>query len=135
MSANYESLYKQAVKENKVKNVMPAFFKFERKGDHVVGKLIDFVSSKSRYNDDKSTRYTVQTDKGLVEFNLTQAADKKAALVIEQSGVYAFVLNDLVDTGKATKMKDFAIYEIVPPDGSIIKIEKSITDGIKNDPE
>jgi len=132
---NYEQLYKQAVKENKVKNVMPAFFKFESIGQHVVGKLIDFVSSKSRYNDDKSTRYTVETDKGLVEFNLTQSADKKAALVVETSGVYAFVLNDLVDTGKATKMKDFAVYEIVPPDGSIHKMKDQTDNGGENDEE
>jgi hypothetical protein len=133
--SNYESAWKEAQKTGKAKNVMPSFFKFESKGDHVVGKLMDIISSKSRYNEDKSSRYTVQTDKGLVEFNLTQNADKKVALVVQVSGVYAFVLNDLVDTGKSTKMKDFGIYEIVPPDGSITKQVREVNNGEQVDEE
>ena len=108
----YKEMFAEAQKTGAVKKIAPEYFKFEKKGDTILGRLMKISPQPPGEYPKGYNLYTVQSDEGAVLFKLSGTADEKYASLLRVKGVYYFEYMGEIPASGNKKMKDWDITEI-----------------------
>ena len=121
----FKEMHEAAKKSGAVKKIAPEYYKWEKKGDSILGRLKKISPQPAKEYPKGYNLYTLQTDEGAVLFKLSGAADEKYSSLLQINGVYYFEYLGERDVGGKNPMKDWEITKI-EDDGSVSDDEDNI---------
>lgn len=74
---NYQEAYEKAVGKGAVEQVTTSIYKFDEEGQKLIGKLVSTEPFTEGEFETEVTKYTIDTDAGLVSCVLGSATDKQ----------------------------------------------------------
>jgi len=105
----YQDQLKAAKKSGSFRVLKPAWIKWEKKGQSVVGLLTGTVEVEGKSFQGSFVKYSVQTDDGPVQFSLGKASDNDTGIFMEVGKVYLIEYTGDEDTGKGNPRHTFQI--------------------------
>lgn len=132
---NYQKMYEKAKKAKKLVNKTPAYVKWEKKGEMIIGAFVSSVSIGSKIADGEYNQYLFDTDEGLVKFALGRAADNEVNHIFKEGCVYSVEFLGKEDIQGGKRVNKFSIHEIELGDENQVDEENPKNDGKPDDQE
>ncbi len=131
---SYRELYVAAKKAKAVKQLTPSYFKWEEKGQVIVGAYISQNAVQSRLGGTEYNQYIFETDEGRVKFALGRAADSEFGEAFAQGVVYAITFEgkDRISGGRQVNrfnVEEIGIADMV--DETEVEVEVEVDKGKK----
>lgn len=114
----YKELLKKAEEAKTAKSVQPGFFRFEKKGDYILGRYMYSHEVQGSLGGGTYLMYIFDTDLGLQKFKLGSAADKELREVMVPTGVYKIEFLGKDSFGKGKTVNRYDCVEVVPPENA-----------------
>lgn len=108
----YKKMYEEAQKTGAVKDLKPEFFKFEKEGDSIIGRLKSIVHLDSSLTAEGYNHYIFETDEGMIKFPLSGYNDKEIGTQLRKNHVYYIEYKGTVKLEQGRKLKDFHVVEV-----------------------
>lgn len=106
---SYAEKLKQAKKNDTIEKVESVLFKFEKKGDTLIGKLIGFKVVNSKEHEKPFVLYTFDTDNGVVKCTLGAMVDGDVAINDNIDKTFAIEFLGVEPLSKNRKANQFDI--------------------------
>ena len=109
---SYRELYASAKKTKAVKQLTPAYIKWEEEGQLIVGAYINQNAVQSRLGGTEYKQYIFETDDGLIKFALGRAADSEFSEMFGKGVVYAITFEGKEKISGGRQVNRFNVEEI-----------------------
>lgn len=108
----YKEMYDEAQETGALKELKPEFFKFEKVGDKIIGRLKAVVHVDGSLTAEGYNHYIFETDDGMIKFPLSGYNDKEIGTQLRKNHVYYIEYKGTTDLKDGRKLKDFYVVEI-----------------------
>ena len=113
----YLEQLKAAREDKTVRNLVPEFRPWTKKGNQVVGRFISSAPITSRNKEGTYEQYVFDTDDGPVKFALGSASDREIRPSLKAGGVYAITFHGKEDIGGNRSVNKFEVLVVAEPAG------------------
>ena len=87
----------------------PVFFRFEHKGDHVVGRYISATDIESTKGGKTYKQYVFEVTEGRIKFSLGSVTDSSVFPSMQIGGIYEVTSNGKLDLQGGRSVNDFEV--------------------------
>lgn len=108
----YAEMAKQAKRKKTSKKLSVGQFKFERKGQQLIGMYMRSDPITYKKTDKAGLVHTFMTDNGPVKLAGSHKIDTEIIPLLKEGGVYIITYIDDINVGQPAPMKDFECEEI-----------------------
>lgn len=117
---SYKDLFVEAEKEKKVKPISAKYHVWDKKGETILGRLLNRNSVPSRLGGGEYFQYLFDTDDGLVKFALGRATDSEAGSLMAIGGIYnvKYLGTEKISGGR--QLNKFEVKEISAPSDAVV---------------
>lgn len=84
----YDELYKSQEENEGLEKITPAYFKWEKEGEYILGAFVSSSSIDSKINDGSYQQYVFDTDNGPVKFSCGKVFDSEIGGNLKEGCVY-----------------------------------------------
>jgi len=112
----YAEMYAKAKKSKALKQLTPAYHKWEKENETIVGAFVSSASVSSKEEGSSYKQYIVESDNGLVKFAMGKAADNDFGETLVPGVIYAFTFLGQERISGNRMVNKFDVFELGDPD-------------------